>query len=128
VTARGLLDTSVLIAQDVDPLPGLLAVSAISVAELHFGVLVARTPDARALRLARLSRVQRRFAPLPVDEAVAESYGQIAAHVAAAGRQPRARTMDLLIAATAHVHGAVLYTRNADDFRGLEGFVEVVTA
>lgn len=128
MTARGLLDTSVLIAQDVDPLPGLLAVSAISVAELHFGVLVARTPDARALRLARLSRVQRRFAPLPVDEAVAESYGQIAAHVAAAGRQPRARTMDLLIAATAHVHGAVLYTRNADDFRGLEGFVEVVTA
>lgn len=128
MTARGLLDTSVLIAQDVDPLPGLLAVSAISVAELHFGVLVARTADARALRLARLSRVQRRFAPLPVDEAVAESYGQIAAHVAAAGRQPRARTMDLLIAATAHVHGAVLYTRNADDFRGLEGFVEVVTA
>ena len=128
MTARGLLDTSVLIAQDVDPLPGLLAVSAISLAELHFGVLVARTPDARALRLARLSRVQRRFAPLPVDEAVAESYGQIAAHVAAAGRQPRARTMDLLIAATAHVHGAVLYTRNADDFRGLEGFVEVVTA
>jgi len=128
VTARGLLDTSVLIAQDVDPLPGLLAVSAISVAELHFGVLVARTADARALRLARLSRVQRRFAPLPVDEAVAESYGQIAAHVAAAGRHPRARTMDLLIAATAHVHGAVIYTRNADDFRGLEGFVEVVTA
>ena len=128
MTARGLLDTSVLIAQDVDPLPDLLAVSAISVAELHFGVLVARTADARALRLARLSRVQRRFAPLPVDEAVAESYGQIAAHVAAAGRQPRARTMDLLIAATAHVHGAVLYTRNADDFRGLEGFVEVVTA
>ena len=128
MTARGLLDTSVLIAQDVDPLPGLLAVSAISVAELHFGVLVARTADARALRLARLSRVQRRFAPLPVDEAVAESYGQIAAHVAAAGRHPRARTMDLLIAATAHVHGAVLYTRNADDFRGLEGFVEVVTA
>ncbi len=128
MTARGLLDTSVLIAQDVDPLPGLLAVSAISVAELHFGVLVARTADARALRLARLSRVQRRFAPLPVDEAVAESYGQIAAHVAAAGRHPRARTMDLLIAATAHVHGAVIYTRNADDFRGLEGFVEVVTA
>lgn len=96
-------------------------------AELHFGV-VARTADARALRVARLSRVQRRFAPLPVDEAVAESYEQIAAHVAAAGQQPRARTMDLLIAATAHAHGAVLCTRNADDFRGLEFFVEVVTA
>jgi predicted nucleic acid-binding protein len=36
--------------------------------------------------------------------------------------------MDLLIAATAHVHGAVLYTRNADDFRGLESFIAVVPA
>ena len=56
---------------------------------------------------------------------MADSYGQIAAHVAASGRQPRARTMDLLIAATAHVHGAILYTRNADVFRGLEAFIEV---
>lgn len=125
---RGLLDTSVLIAQDVSPLPGQLAISVISVAELHFGVLVATSAEIRALRLARLSRLQRRFDPLPVDDAVADSYGQIAAHVAASGRQPRARTMDLLIAATAHVNEAVLYTRNADDFRGLESFIEVVPA
>lgn len=123
---RGLLDTSVLIAEDVSPLPGQLAISAISVAELHFGVLVAASSEVRAIRLTRLSRVQRRFDPLPVDEAVADSYGQIAAHVAASGRQPRARTMDLLIAATAHVHGAVLYTRNPDDFQGLDSFVPVV--
>lgn len=125
---RGLLDTSILIAEDVSPLPGQLAVSVISVAELHFGVLVAASPEVRAIRLARLSRLQRRFDPLPVDDAVADSYGQIAAHVAASGRQPRARTMDLLIAATAHAHGAVLYTRNADDFRGLESFLTVVPA
>lgn len=125
---RGLLDTSVLIAEDVEAIPGQLAISAISVAELHVGVLVARSPDVRAVRLARLTRLQRRFDPLPVDEAVAESYGAIAAHVAAAGRQPRARTMDLLLAATAHVHDAVLYTRNADDFAGLEAFITVVTA
>lgn len=125
---RGLLDTSVLIAADVSPLPGQLAISVISVAELHFGVLVAASPEIRASRLARLSRLQRRFDPLPVDDAVADSYGQIAAHVAASGRQPRARTMDLIIAATAHVHGVVLYTRNADDFRGLESFIAVVPA
>ncbi|MGB8649842.1 MAG: type II toxin-antitoxin system VapC family toxin [Mycobacteriales bacterium] len=125
---RGLLDTSVLIAEDVSPLPGQLAISVISVAELHFGVLVATAPEVRALRLARLSRLQRRFDPLPVDDAVADSYGQIAAHVAASGRQPRARTMDLLIAATAHVHGAVLYTRNAEDFSGLETFIHVAPA
>lgn len=125
---RGLLDTSVLIAEDVKPLPGQLAVSVISLAELHFGVLVATSAETRGIRLTRLSRLQRRFDPLPVDDAVADSYGQLAAHVAASGRQPRARTMDLLIAATAHAHGAVLYTRNADDFRGLNSFIAVVTA
>ncbi len=125
---RGVLDTSVLIAEDVSPLPGQLAISVISVAELHFGVLVAASAEVRAIRLARLSRLQRRFDPLPVDDAVADSYGQIAAHVAASGRQPRARTMDLLIVATAHVHGAVLYARNADDFQGLESFIAVLPA
>ncbi len=125
---RGVLDTSVLIAADVSPLPGQLAISVISIAELQFGVLVATSAEIRAIRLTRLSRLQRRFDPLRVDDAVADSYGQLAAHVAASGRQPRARTMDLLIAATAHVHGAVLYTRNAEDFRGLESFIAVATA
>jgi predicted nucleic acid-binding protein len=74
-----------------------------------------------------LSVLQRAFDALPVDDAVAASYGQLAAAVVAAGRQPRARTMNILIAATAHAHDARLYTRNADDFRGLEGLVEVVT-
>ncbi len=57
---------------------------------------------------------------------VADSYGQLAAAVVAAGRQPRARTMDLLIAATAHAHTARLYTRNASDLTGLDALVEVV--
>lgn len=122
---RGLLDTSVLVAADIGPLPGQLAISVVSLAELHFGVLVAASAQIRAVRLGRLSRLQRRFDPLPVDDAVAESYGRIAAQVAASGRQPRARTMDLLIAATAHVHGAVLYTRNTRDFDGLESFIAV---
>ncbi len=125
---RGVLDTSVLIAEDVAPLPGQLAISVISIAELHYGVLVASSEKARAVRLSRLSRLQRRFDPLPVDDAVADSYGQLAAHVAALGRQPRARAMDLLIAATAHAHGACLYTRNVDDFTGLEQFLSVVRA
>lgn len=125
---RGLLDTSVLIAEDISPLPGQLAISVVSMAELHFGVLVAASAEIRGLRLTRVSRLQRRFDPLPVDDAVADSYGQFAAHIAASGFQPRARTMDLLIAATAHVHGATLYTRNVDDFRGLENFIPVVRA
>ena len=125
--SRGILDTSVLIADDVSPLPGELAISAVSLAQLHFGVLLAADDDARARRLSRLSAMQRRFDPLPVDEAVAESYGLLAARLVKAGRQPRARVMDLLIAATAHAHGATLYTRNAVDLRGLEGLLEVAT-
>lgn len=124
--SHGILDTSVLIANDVTPIPGHLAISAATLAELNFGILVAKTVKIRSERLRRYERLARRFDALPVDEAVAESYGLLAAQVAAAGRQPRARTMDMLIAATAHTHGAVLYTRNLDDFRGLEEFLEVV--
>jgi hypothetical protein len=123
---RALLDTGVVIATDVPPLEGELAVSAATVAELHFGVLVARDARVRAERLRRLALLQRLFDALPVDDAVAASYGQIAAAVVAAGRQPRARTMDLLIAATAHAHSARLYTRNGDDFAGLDELIEVV--
>ena len=57
---------------------------------------------------------------------MADSYAALAAAAVRAGRQPRARTMDLLIAATAHAHSAVLYTRNPGDFRGLADLVEVV--
>ena len=124
---RALLDTDLVIAVDVPMLEGEVAISVVTVAELHFGVLIARDQAIRAERLRRLSVLQRAFDPLPVDDAVAASYGQLAAAVVAAGRQPRARTLDLLIAATAHAHGARLYTRNADDFRGLDDLVEVVT-
>ena len=123
---RAILDTSVVIAADVGPLPGQLAISAATLAELHFGVLVASDPGIRAERLRRLSLLQRRFDALPVDDAVAASFGELAAAVVAAGRQPRARTMDLLIAATAHAHDARLYTRNASDLTGADELVEVV--
>lgn len=122
---RGILDTSVVIGEAPGPIPGTLAISAITLAELHFGVLVAQTSDVRAERLRRLAILQRRFEALPVDDAVAASYGRLSAAVVEAGRQPRRRSMDLLIAATAHAHGATLYTRNPDDFLGLESLVAV---
>jgi predicted nucleic acid-binding protein len=122
---RAILDTSVVIADNVIPLPGILTISAATLAELHFGVLVARNDTTRAERLRRLSILQHQFDALPIDEAVAASYGQIAAAVVNAGRQPRARTMDLIIAATAHAHSAILYTRNPKDFIGLDDLVEV---
>jgi len=124
--SRGILDTSVLIAADVQPLPGELAISVISLAELHYGVLVAHSPEARAVRLARLSGLQKRFDPLPVDEVVSDSYGRLAARTVSQGRQPRRRVRDLLIAATAHAHSATLYTRNGADLRGLEDLIDIV--
>jgi toxin FitB len=122
---KALLDTSVVVAGDVGHLGGELSISAVSLAELHFGVLVARTAEIRAERLRRLGFLLRELEPLPVDSAVASSYGTLAAAVVAQGRQPRARPMDLLIAATAHAHGATLYTRNAGDLAGLEAPVEI---
>lgn len=122
---KAILDTSVVLATAVDPLDGDLAVSAITLAELHFGVLVAKEQRIRAERLRRLLKIQRKFDALPLDAAVAASYGKIAAAVVDAGRQPRARAMDLLIAATAHAHSARLYTRNATDFHGLEDLVDI---
>ena len=123
---RAILDTSVVIASDLAPLPGQLAISAITLAELQFGVLIAGTPEARAERLRRLSVLQHHFDALPVDESVATSYGRLAAAVVQAGSQPRGRVMYLLIAATAHAHDARLYTRNPEDFAGLKGLIDIV--
>jgi toxin FitB len=124
---KAVLDTSVLVAVDVAPLEGELAISAASLAELHFGVLVTADAATRAERLRRLSDLLRTFDALPVDDDVAASYGELAAAVVAAGRQPRSRVMDLLIAATAHAHGARLYTRNAADLEGVAHLIEIVS-
>jgi toxin FitB len=123
---RAVLDTSVLIAGGVGRLEGDLSISAVSLAEIHYGVLVAPTELARAARLRLLSNIERSFDALPVDAAVVASYGELAAAVRTRGRQPRPRSMDLLIAATAHAHGARLYTSNPGDLLGADQLVEVV--
>ena len=97
-----------------------------SLAELHFGVLVARDEDERAARLGRLVALEREFEPLPVDAAVSAAYGRLAAALVVRGRQPRSRSMDLLIAATAVANDASLATRNPTALAGLEALVDIV--
>ena len=127
---RGLLDTSVVIdLEKLDPsrLPIEAAVSAITMAELAAGPHA--TPDAgeRARRQDRLQRAEAAFDPLPFDGEAARAYGRVFSAVAAAGRKARgARAVDLLVAATALAEGLPLYTRNGDDFRALEGLVDVI--
>jgi predicted nucleic acid-binding protein len=123
---KSILDTSVLLGPAPNEIDGVLAISAASLAELHFGVLVARTDTIRAERLRRVGAIERTFNALPLDAAVARHYGRLAAAVVAVGRQPRSRVMDLLIAATALAHGARLLTRNASDLAGLEDFLQIV--
>jgi predicted nucleic acid-binding protein len=122
------LDTSILISEAAVPVEGDIAISIVSIAELQFGVLVAPDDDRRAHRLARLSAILRSFEPLPVDAAVAASYGELAAATHRAGRKATARSLDLMIAATAHAHGARLVTANGDDVKHLEDLVEIVRA
>jgi len=84
--------------------------------------------DERARRQDRLQRVEATFESLPVDGTVARAYGRVYAAVAAEGRKARGRrAFDLLIAATAVAAGLPLYTRNPDDFQGLESLIEVAT-
>ncbi|MHB1489272.1 MAG: PIN domain-containing protein [Cellulomonas sp.] len=122
---RVILDTSVLIADTFDAASDdEYAISAVSLAELHYGVLVA-SEEHRPERLRRLTAIERAFNALPVDAAVAASYGTLATAVRASGHQPRARQMDLLIAATAHAHGARLLTHNLADFAGTAALLDV---
>jgi toxin FitB len=119
-----LLDTSVLIAAD-DPGPVEAAISAASLAELHFGVNVAEDEDERARRLQRLGVIEATFDPLPIDAAVAREWGRLAAAVADRGGRPRRRAIDLAIAATANVHGVPLLTRDPADLRVIADLVDV---
>lgn len=127
----GLLDTSVVIdwhdPSVVAALPDEMAISAITAAELAAGPLLAAAPKEAAKRQTRLQEVESRLEPIPFDGAAARSYALVVAAVVREGRRPRGRFADLLIAATAHAHRLDLYSRNADDFTGLENLVNVVS-
>jgi predicted nucleic acid-binding protein len=126
---RGVLDTSVIIDMDAlpdDKLPAESTITAITMAELSAGLHTTTDPAERAARAGRLQRAEAAWEPLPFDANAARRYGQLVALVVAAGRQHRPRRLDLMIAATAAESRLPVFTRNADDFRGLESAVTVI--
>lgn len=125
----GVLDTCAYIDLDLlDPavLPAVPEITAITMAELHQGLAMARDAVVRAARTEKLGAAIVDFAPLPFDGDAATRYGTLVALVLEAKRDPRPRRMDLMIAAIASSRDLPLYTRNESDFRGLDDMVEVI--
>jgi len=113
---KGLVDTSVFIAREagrpLESLPDEPAVSVITLAELHLGVVRARGAQSRARRLRTVGRVEREYEAIPIDAEVARIFASISGEARAAGRRPH--VMDLWIAATGVRHGLVVFTQDAD--------------
>jgi len=123
IRGQGLLDTSVLVLlADVDDdfLPEEPLISAVTLAELSVGPLVARSDEERAARQAHLQEAEASFEPLPFDVAEARAFGRVAASLRRAGRTSAARAFDAMIAATALAHGLTLHTVNPRDFVGID--------
>jgi predicted nucleic acid-binding protein len=123
------VDTNIIAAlrlYDPAKLPDRILITAVTLGELSFGPHATDDPVKRAGRVAVLQHVEATFEPLPYDQGAARLFGQICAAVGAAGREPRKRAADLMIAATAASNQLPLYTANPGDFRGSESLVEVV--
>jgi hypothetical protein len=126
----GVLDTCVYIDLDkVDAakLPSVPDITAITLAELHQGIVMATDAATRAARVEKLGAAAADFEPLPFDELAAARFGTLVGLVLAAGRNPRPRRVDLMIAAIASARGLPLYTRNPADFIGLDAALKVIS-
>ena len=124
---EGLLDTSAVLALPglLDPslLPEVALISAITLAELAVGPLVATDETERARRLAQVQQAEADFDPIPFDARAARAFALVAASYRSSGRKPAARAFDAMIAATAIANGLPLYTANPADFVGIDDLV-----
>jgi tRNA(fMet)-specific endonuclease VapC len=120
---RGVLDTSAVIElhriADPTQLPAQPLITAVTLAELSVGPLVARDEQERAARQAHLQQAEADFDPLAFDAAAARAFGRVAAALRRAGRKPAVRAYDAMIAATALAHQLPVYTCNPEDFSGI---------
>ena len=129
-----MLDTNILILRRlIDPafLPAQAGISAVVLGELAAGVhnIDDAAPNrdlVRSDRIALLQQAEAEFDAFPYTAEAARIYGRMFASVRALGRSPRARTNDLMIAATAAAERLPLFTTNVDDYRGLDRLVQIV--
>ncbi len=118
----GILDTSTVVLLerlDEADLPDEPLITAVTLAELSVGPLIATEDDERAARQARLQQAEADFDPLPFDADAARAFGRVAASLRHAGRKVQARTYDAMIAAIAIANRLPLYTVNPSDFEGI---------
>lgn len=129
---RGVLDTStvILLSRITDPaaLPVEPLITAVTLAELTVGPLVAATDGERAARQAHVQQAEADFDPLPFDAAAARTFGRVAASMRRAGRKPAARAYDAMIAATALSQQLPVYTCNPEDFVKVDDLIVVPVA
>ncbi|MFD3596715.1 type II toxin-antitoxin system VapC family toxin [Nocardia sp. NPDC058640] len=127
--ARGIVDTNILILiEELDPteLPDELVISSVTMAELAAGPHYSTEPGERARRIERVQNAEAMFEPIPFDTRAARRFGHIVAGVLAAGRNPRPRRIDLMIASIASANRLPLFTVNPQDFAGLSELLTVV--
>lgn len=113
---------------DVSTLPAEPLITAVTLAELSVGPLVARDDGERAARQAHLQQAEADFDPLPFDAQAARAFGQVAASLRRTGRKTAARAYDAMIAAIAVAHDLPVYTCNPADFSGIDGLQVVAMA
>ena len=128
----GILDTSAVISlsrlADASALPAEPLITAVTLAELSVGPLVARDDAERAARQAHLQQAEADFDPLPFDAQAARAFGQVAASLRRTGRKTAARAYDAMIAAIAIAHDLPVYTCNPADFSEIDGLQVVAVA
>jgi len=126
---RGVLDTSTVILlsrlTNAEVLPREPMITAITLAELSAGPLLATTDEERATRQAHVQQAEADFSPLPFDAKAARAFARVALSLRRSGRKANARAFDALIAATALANDLPVYTCNPSDFAGIEGLVVV---
>lgn len=122
-----LLDTNIVLAQfssDENPvdLSGFedLRLSSLSYSEMLAGLGSLTDIEVYRERHARLRKVQYVYGEgIPYNDRCAEAMEWVIQDVRVAGRNPRARLIDSMLAATAIAHDLTLVTRNEADFRGI---------